>query len=157
MNNVEEQKKKLHQKQNRLNAEAIKLKLKERKARTKNLIENGGLIVKAELDHLPSNALYGALLFIKDELQNNPELMDCWLARGNKAFNEEIKQTLAVILKFKHEPQKKIKDTIRCSYGLRFNRFRQEWYGNLTDIHINKLKNDIADIEHNIEIIDNLN
>ena len=58
MKNVEEQKKKLEQKRNRLAAEETKLKLKERKARTRHLIENGGLITKAGLSHLPSNALY---------------------------------------------------------------------------------------------------
>ena len=68
MQNVEEQKKRLEQKKHRLSIEETKLKLKERKARTRHLIENGGLITKAGLDHLPSNALYGALLSLKKQI-----------------------------------------------------------------------------------------
>ena len=154
MKNVEEQKKKLEQKKNRLNAEATRIKLKERKARTRNLIENGGLITKAQLDHLPTNALYGILISAKEELDKNPELMASWTVKGNKAFNAETKQTIAVILKFNDEPEKNIRDIIR-SHGLRFNRFRQEWYGNINDLDI--LKTHIKNIPHNIEIIDNLN
>lgn len=154
MKNVEEQKKKLEQKKNRLAAEEIKLKLKERKARTRHLIENGGLIVKAELDHLPSNALYGALLSLKEQLNNNQEIISSWIVKGNKAFNDETKNTTAVILKFDNEPEKITRDTIR-SHGLKFNRFRQEWYGTVNDL--NELKSFLTNIQHNIEIIDNLN
>ena len=55
MKNVAEQKVRLEQKKNRLIAEETRLKLKERKMRTRSLIEQGGLIVKAGLDHLPTN------------------------------------------------------------------------------------------------------
>jgi hypothetical protein len=33
--------------------------------RTRHLIEIGGLVVKAGLDHLPANTLYGALISLK--------------------------------------------------------------------------------------------
>jgi hypothetical protein len=69
MQNVVEQKIKLEQKKNRLIAEETRLKLKERKMRTRHLIETGGLIVKAELDYLPINTLYGALLSIATSLE----------------------------------------------------------------------------------------
>ena len=59
MKNVDEQKKKLEQKKNRLAVEETRLKLKERKMRTRHLIEVGGLVVRAKIDNLPTNTLYG--------------------------------------------------------------------------------------------------
>ena len=87
MKNVEEQKKKLEQKKNRLSIEETKLRLKERKARTRHLIENGGLITKAGLDHLPANALYGALLSLKEQINGNDQIIAAWIVKGDKAFN----------------------------------------------------------------------
>ncbi len=43
------------------------LKETERRERTKKLIEMGGLISKAGIDTLDTNALYGALLSIKEK------------------------------------------------------------------------------------------
>ena len=71
MQKVEQQKLKLEQKKNRLVAEEIKLKLKERKMRTRHLIEVGGLVAKAGLDYLPVNTLYGALLTMKSLIKNS--------------------------------------------------------------------------------------
>ena len=51
MQNVVEQKVRLEQKKNRLIAEETRLKLKERKMRTRHLIEVGGLVTKAGLDY----------------------------------------------------------------------------------------------------------
>ena len=82
MQKVEEQKKKLEQKKHRLSIEETKLKLKERKARTRHLIENGGLITKAGLDHLPTNAIYGALLSLKKDLDANENLLSKWIVKG---------------------------------------------------------------------------
>jgi hypothetical protein len=105
--------------------EETKLKLKERKMRTKALIQQGGLITKADLDHLPTNALYGALLSIKKDLGDNENLLFGWIVKGNAAFNAESKKTKHIILKFDDEPNNDIRDFIR-SHGLRFNRFRSE-------------------------------
>jgi len=57
MKTVTEEKVKLEQKKNRLAAEETRLNLKERKMRTRHLIEIGGLVVKAELDHLAKQPL----------------------------------------------------------------------------------------------------
>jgi hypothetical protein len=50
------------------------------------LIEQGGLITKAGLDYLPSNALYGALLSIKKDLDVNENLLSKWIVEGQAAF-----------------------------------------------------------------------
>ena len=150
MKNVEEQKIKLEQKKNRLIAEETRLRLKERKARTRYLIENGGLVTKAGLDNLPTNALYGALLFLKEQLDDMPEVMSTWIVKGNKAFNQEQKTLTPVICKFASEPTKEIRTLLR-SFGLRFNRFRSEWYGNINDS--SELKNKLGDTKYDMEEI----
>lgn len=150
MTDIEEQKLKLQQKKARVAMEETKLKLKERKARTRHLIEIGGLITRAGLDHLPSNALYGGLLSLKKELDNNENIVSGWIVRGNSAFNKEKEEKKAVICKFPCQPEKEIRDFIR-SLGLRFNKFRSEWYG-----HVNNpddLKKKLATTEHELEVI----
>jgi hypothetical protein len=153
MKNLDQQKKKLEQKKARIAIDETRLKLKERKMRTRALIEQGGLITKAGLDHLPSNALYGALLFIKKDLDANENLLSKWIVKGQAAFNAE-RNTTAVILKFDDQPTSDIRAFIR-SHGLRFNRFRSEWYGNVPKLE--DLKNSLGKIKYNLEVIDDLN
>ncbi len=50
----------------RLTEAEAKLKLDERRQRTRRLIEAGALVEKAALLELDSNALYGALLSLRD-------------------------------------------------------------------------------------------
>ncbi|MDG1437108.1 MAG: conjugal transfer protein TraD [Rickettsiaceae bacterium] len=154
MKDVEQQKIKLKQKKARMAAEETKLKIKERKMRTKSLIEKGGLITKARLDHLPTNALYGALLSLNDQLTSNSSIIDTWINHGKVAFDAEQKSTSPVIIKFDAEPNAQIKESIR-SQGLRYNRFRSEWYGNVANIE--SLKQPLEGIKYNLEIIDDLN
>ena len=59
------QKEKLGQKKVRLQKQEAMLKLKERRARVRHLIEVGGLAVKAGIDTLPSDELLGAFLSIQ--------------------------------------------------------------------------------------------
>lgn len=150
MKNVKEQKLKLEQKKNRLAAEEIKLKLKERKARTRHLIELGGLIVKANLDHLPTNALYGALLWLQTSLEQDNKIQNTWTKLGKEKLGSEKQERTAVIVKFKDEPDKSIRDVLR-DHTLKFNRFRQEWYGFTTNLEA--LKTALKDSRHNLEII----
>ena len=148
---VRKQKLKLEQKKARVAMEETKLKIKERKMRTRFLIEKGGLIIKAGLDHLPANALYGALLSLKEQIAANEKIVSSWVVKGNAAFNAETAQSTPVILKFDEEPNSDIRSFIR-SHGLRFNRFRQEWYGNISKL--DELKNALGKIKYNLEIID---
>ena len=127
MQDIEEQKVKLEQKKNRLMLEETRLRLKEQKMRTRHLIEIGGLVVKAGLDHLPANTLYGALISLNDELKSNDNIRSAWNSKGNAAFNKEKQDKTPVILKFETEPNSDIRDFIR-SCGLHYNRFRHEWY-----------------------------
>tara|TARA_B110000211_G_C13954197_1_gene497574 strand:- start:183 stop:656 length:474 start_codon:yes stop_codon:yes gene_type:complete len=148
---VAAQKIRLDQKKARFAMEETKLKLKERKMRTKSLIQQGGLITKAGLDHLPTNALYGVLLSIKKDLDDNENLLSAWIVKGNAAFNDESKKTTPIILKFDDEPNNDIRAFIR-SHGLRFNRFRSEWYGNVAKF--DELKNALGEIKYNLEVLE---
>jgi hypothetical protein len=150
MKTVKEQKKKLEQKKNRLAAEETRLNIKERKMRTRHLIEVGGLVVKAELDHLPTNALCGALLSLKNTLAENASIFSEWTNLGKAALDKEEKNKTAIILKFDSLPSSEIRTQLR-THGLKWNRLREEWYGYINDL--NSLKDAITSIKYDIEII----
>lgn len=101
MLDIEEQKLKLEQNKNRLIAEETRLKLQEQKMRTRHLVEIGGLVVKAGLDHLPTNTLYGALISLNDELKNQDSIRSAWNVKGQTAFNKEKQDKTPVILNLK--------------------------------------------------------
>ena len=153
MADIEEQKVKLEQKKNRLIAEETRLRLKEQKMRTRHLIEIGGLVVKAGLNQLPMNTLYGALISLNDELKSNDNIRSAWNLKGNAAFNKEKQDKTPVILKFETEPNSDIRDFIR-SCGLHYNRFRQEWYGFVNNLKNLKSKLQNCSCKYNIEVIE---
>lgn len=150
MSELEQQKIKLEQKKNRLAAEELKLRFKERKARTRNLIELGSLVVKAGLDSLPVNALYGGLLSLKDALEKDDAIQAIWVVKGNAAFNREQQEKVAIILKLEEETESNIRELLR-DHGLMWNKFRNEWYGYTTDL--DSLKESLGSIKYNLEII----
>lgn len=150
MQNVEEQKVRLEQKKNRLITEETRLKLKERKMRTRHLIEVGGLVTKAGLDYLPTNTLYGALLSIADSLENNQAIKNEWTRIGKTKLDQEQTDKHAVILKFEQEPSSEIRKTIR-NHGLKWNKLRSEWYGYCSNV--DSLKNDLGTTLYQIEEI----
>lgn len=150
MQAVTEQKIRLEQKKNRLIAEETKLKLKERKMRTRHLIEMGGLIVKAELDHLPTNTLYGSLLSLKNSLTNQSDIQEQWTKTGKAAFDQEQQQKTAVILKLDEKPSLEIRSHIR-SHSLKWNHLRNEWYGYVLEMHT--LKNGLGDLKYELQVI----
>jgi hypothetical protein len=150
MKTVTEQKVKLEQKKNRLAAEQTRLNLKERKMRTRHLIEVGGLVVKAELDHLPTNTLYGALLSLKNTLAENDSILKQWSSLGKTVLDKDEKSKVAIILKLAEMPSSEIRTHLR-THGLRWNRLREEWYGYVASI--NSLKEGITSIKHQLEII----
>jgi hypothetical protein len=151
MKNVDEQKKKLEQKKSRLAIEETRLKLKERKMRTRHLIEVGGLVVKAKIDNLPTNTLYGVMLSLTKELQNNPDIKNSWKEVGKVHLDAEDAKTTPIIT-FTDQPEKEVRDEIR-TLGLRWNKFRSEWYGTVSDL--DALNNAIKNQTHNIEILKN--
>src|SRR5271165_2346788 len=74
----------------RLAEQEEKLKDAGRKARTRRLIEAGGLIDKAGLLELEPNALYGALLSLRDGAADKDQISK-WAALGGRAFAREAR------------------------------------------------------------------
>jgi len=125
---LEEEKKKLALKKSRIEAKEKRLKEKERKVQTRRLIELGGLISKAGVEELNNNALLGALLEIKEKIQEQSTVKK-WRDKGAAAFEKDQAQNgEALIVSFDAEPPREAKDTLR-NLGLRWNRFRREWQG----------------------------
>jgi hypothetical protein len=70
----------------------------ERRKRTRQLIELGGLVVKAGLVSLTSDdraMIYGALLWMAEKLQSDKgeQARQLWAAKGKKAFETEPAST----------------------------------------------------------------
>ena len=68
-----------------------KLKTAERRTRTRRLIETGGLVDKAGLLDLDVDALYGALLSLRDGVDEKKQV-EQWAALGGRAFALEARQ-----------------------------------------------------------------
>jgi len=119
------------QRKARLAAEDSKIALEQRKLRNRRLFEAGGLVEKAKLTELPSNALYGALLSLRDAA-DDPEQVERWAILGGRAFDREAKQRdagrEAVIVTFPKLVPKPVAAALRAA-GFRFNRILQHWEG----------------------------
>lgn len=87
MDNVIKRRLKLEQKKAKVVIEEAKLKIQERKIRTRHLIEMGGLVVKAKLDDLPTNSLLGAFVSLKEELIQHPSIQNQWTKIDKNAFD----------------------------------------------------------------------
>ena len=87
----------------RLAEKESKIRLDERKARTRRLIEAGGLVEKAGLADLDNNTLYGALLSMADGASEKGQ-REKWARLGEKATERETKakarDTLPFVLSF---------------------------------------------------------
>ncbi|HTV36696.1 MAG TPA: conjugal transfer protein TraD [Xanthobacteraceae bacterium] len=115
----------------RLAEREMLLKEAERKARTRRLIEAGGLVEKAGLLALDANALYGLLLSAKGSAED-PDTLAHWIALGGRAFaretraEDEVRE--AVVVSFPAPVARGVAAALRAA-GLRFNRLRAEWEG----------------------------
>ena len=115
----------------RLAEAEAKLKLDERKQRTRRLVEAGALVEKAGLLELDSNALYGALLSLRDGASDKKQA-EHWAALGGRAFAREARARdegkEAVLLTFT-APLPKDATTALRKAGFRYSRVMQHWEG----------------------------
>jgi hypothetical protein len=121
----------LEQQKAKLAEQEAKLKDAERKARTRRLIEAGGLLEKVGLLGLEANALYGALLTLRDGVDDKKHL-EQWTALGGRTFAREARARdegkEAVVLSFPTVLDKEATVPLREA-GLRFNKVLQHWEG----------------------------
>ena len=115
----------------RLAEQEAKLKTAERKQRTRHLIEAGGLVDKAGLLDLEPNALYGALLSLRDGASNKDQVSK-WTALGGRAFAREARLRdegkEAIVLTFPAPLDREVTTALRAA-GFRFNKMLQHWEG----------------------------
>jgi hypothetical protein len=115
----------------RLAEQEAKLKDAGRKARTRRLIEAGGLVDKAGLLDLDTNELYGALLSLRDGAGDRNQ-REKWAALGGRTFAHEARLRdegkEAVVLTFAAPLDKDITATLRQA-GFRFSKVMQHWEG----------------------------
>ena len=115
----------------RLAEQEAKLKDAERRARTRRLIEAGGLIDKAGLLDLDANALYGALLSLRDGADDKVQV-DKWGALGGRTFAHEARLRdegkEPVIVTFPVPLAKEATNALRAA-GFRFSKIMRHWEG----------------------------
>ncbi len=70
----------------RLERQLAREKIKQRKADTRKKIEFGGLVVKAKLDDMPKDIILGALIRIKEAIDNEPGSKALYQSIGQAAF-----------------------------------------------------------------------
>ncbi len=108
-----------------------RLKLDERKQRTRRLIEAGALVEKTGLLELDTNALYGALLSLRDGADDKAQL-EKWTALGGRTFDREAKARdegkEPVLLTFT-APLPKDTTTALRKGGFRYSKVMQHWEG----------------------------
>jgi hypothetical protein len=88
INLLEKRKKSIEQRMNRLRSQDAILNVQLRKKRTRQLIELGGLVSKAQLEDWNTNTLLGAFLFLKEQEANAVQLEE-WSYKGGVPFDEE--------------------------------------------------------------------
>ena len=88
---IDDSSKELIKNQQMLNRLANKLaseKHRDRKKETRRKIELGGLVVKAQLDHLPKSVILGALEGVRFEIENDPNALAFYEQKGEAAFEK---------------------------------------------------------------------
>ena len=121
-----------HEQQKAKLAEAeAKLKLDERKQRTRRLVEAGALVDKVGLLELDSNALYGALLSLRDGASDDKQV-EKWSGLGGRTFAREVRARdegkEPVLLTFTTALAKDATTALRKA-GFRYSRVMQHWEG----------------------------
>ena len=119
------------QQKNRLAEAEAKLKLDERRARTRRLVEAGALVEKTGLLDLDANALYGALLSLRDGAGDKAHV-EKWAALGGRTFAREARARNEgkepVLLTFPAPLTKDATAALRAA-GFRYSRVLQHWEG----------------------------
>ena len=119
------------QRRARLAEAEAKLKLDERKERTRRLVQAGALVEKAGLLGLDSNALYGALLSLTDDAADLSKVAT-WATLGGRRFAAEARARdegrRPMLLTFPAPLAKDATTTLRRA-GFRYSRVLQHWEG----------------------------
>ena len=130
--------------------EKLLSQIKARKIRTRHLIEMGGLVVKAEMDHLSSDVLLGALIYAKEQMALHGNLQEAYSKLGEIAFNRYKRGKIKVILRFKEEPDVYIRQKIR-EIGMKWSFKAKEWHGEVEGLGV--LKETVQGLDCNLKTL----
>ncbi len=115
----------------RLAQKGATLEASKRKARNRKLFETGGLVDKAGLLDLESNALYGALLSLKEGASGKEQVAQ-WAALGGRAFSREARLRdegkEPAVLTYPNPLPKDATKALRAA-GFRYSIVLQHWEG----------------------------
>jgi len=121
----------LGQQRARLQLEENSLREAERKARTRRLIEAGGLVDKAGLLEVDSAVLYGALMQVAAEARST-ERVEQWRVSGGRAFDHETKARAAgrepLVLTLAAPATAPLQAQLRKA-GFRWSKVMRHWEG----------------------------
>lgn len=137
---IEEKKKKI-----RLQEQILREKEKRRKIKRAEKI--GRLAVKAGIDDIDDDAFLGAFIEIAEKSENQKDV-ERWKKRSTSFTSKTCPD--AIILTFETPPSKEEKETIK-SLGLKWNKFRNEYYGYG---ELDALKKEFPDENCTIRVVD---
>jgi len=123
----------------RLKKESLALRQKEKKFNERRVTEFGSIINRLELD-IDVDVFLGAMLHVKELIESDSNIKDKWRERASEYKNNLIelkKQKRGVILKIEESGlhvnfDESCEREIR-NFGLKWNSFRREWGGYVTD------------------------
>ena len=130
---------KLQNTRDRLKKESLALKQKEKKFSERRVVEFGLIVNRLDLD-IDVDVFLGAMLHVKELVESDSNIKDKWREEASKYKNNLVmlkNQKRGVILKiedniergnFDESCEKEIRN-----FGLKWNSFRREWGGYVTD------------------------
>lgn len=134
---------KLKNRKIRLEQESLRLREEQKKFNQRRLIEFGSIINRLELD-IDTEVFLGAMLYIKRLIEDDSSIKDKWISDAKEYKNNLSvlkKQKRGIILRIDYDVDKMInyedndknyEESLR-GYGLKWNSFRREWYGYVSD------------------------
>lgn len=133
---LKEKLKKLEQKKRRIQRSEQLLKHEERKKRNHRIYTLGGICDKfgINLENFSEEVITGALKNLSESLKNDLHLKDEFEKVGKEIIQSEKSEKKPVIVTFDEKIENDTASKLR-SFGLRWNRFREEWNGNIIFNH----------------------
>lgn len=125
---IEEEKRKLAIKKEKIQIREKLLREKERKKRARRFEEIGKMAFKTNIDTIEKDALVGAFIEIYEQ-QKDDATRERWKRKSEEfAKKEEKTDATPLSVKFTNEPTKNTTDKLK-ELNFKWNRFRKEYYG----------------------------
>lgn len=128
MVDLEDKKKQLYLEKSRLESKEKTIREKERKLKTKKLIEIGELATRAGLSEIDTEILFGAFLDVKEKSVQE-QYLEIWKTLAEKAkILQSSQNSQPLIISVHSTASASLKTTLKA-LKFKWNPFRKEWYG----------------------------